>query len=122
MCRPSVSVVLVATWLFFSASSASADCMKDQNGEFFCGKGQCQRDRLGMVFCSAFLNGSAIRNHRGEVVCGRGHCVETSKREVVCSTEQEGGALLDRFGRPRCQGQCEPASADLCEARPAGTY
>ena len=115
-------MILVAAWLIGSAGFASADCMKDRNGKFLCGKGQCQRDRSGAVFCSAYLNGSAVRTHRGEIVCGRGNCVETSKRAVICSTEQEGGVLLDRFGRPHCQGQCEPASADLCEARPAGSY
>lgn len=115
------SIVSATIWLVFAAGTAGADCMKDQNGEFFCGKGQCQRDQSGMVLCSAFLNGGAVRNYRGQIVCGRGHCIETSKREVICSTEQEGGVLLDRFGRPRCQGQCEEASAELCEARPAAT-
>lgn len=111
-----------AIGLAFVGSTAVADCMKNRNGEFICGKGGCQRDRSGVVLCSAFLNGSAVRNSHGEIVCGKGRCIENSKREIICSTEQEGDVQLDRFGRAHCQGQCEPASVDYCESRLADSY
>ena len=100
---------------------ANADCMKNRDGDFICGKGQCQRDRYGKVLCSAFRNGSAVRTIDGRILCGKGDCVKTISGEVFCSTVLEGAAAKDTYGVPRCEGQCEPASADYCEARPAGT-
>ena len=100
---------------------ANADCMMNRKGEAFCGKGQCERDQNGTVFCSAFRNGSAVRTIHGKVLCAKGDCIKTLSGKVYCSTVPEGGAMKDIRGIPRCEGQCELALPEYCEARPAGT-
>ena len=114
-------VIIAVTGLTLAAGAANADCMKNLNGEVICGKGECRRDLRGMVFCSAFRRGSAVRASDGMILCGKGDCVRTSSAEVYCSTVEEGTAVKDRYGHPRCEGRCEPASVDYCEAIPAGT-
>jgi hypothetical protein len=113
--------MIVAAGLILVWGVAAADCMRDGRGEVICGKGQCQRDRHGAVMCSAFRNGSAVRTRDGRILCGRGECVKTMRGEVFCSTVPEGAAQKDLMGVPRCEGQCEPGSAEYCEAVIAGT-
>ena len=117
------SLLAIAAGAAFAAASgaARADCLKNIDSEWICGKGECQRDLYGQVLCSAFFKGSAVRTLHGNILCGRGRCVTTSSGEVFCSTAQEGTAVIDLHGVPRCQGGCEPASADYCEAQPAGS-
>ena len=113
--------IIVAAGLVLASGVANADCMKNRQGEVICGKGRCQRDGRGAVLCSAFPRGSAVRTSDGRTVCGKGRCVTTSKGTVFCSTEREGGALIDINGVARCQGDCERALVDYCEARLAGS-
>lgn len=113
--------MIVAAALTVASGLANADCMKNLTGELVCGKGECQRDLYGNVLCSAFFKGSAVRTSDGRILCGKGECVTTSRGEGFCSTVQEGAAVTDIHGVPRCEGRCEPASADCCEAVPAGT-
>jgi hypothetical protein len=112
--------IIGAAALTIAFGVATADCMQNRNGDLICGKGECQRDRKGMVVCSAFRNGSAIRTIDGRILCGKGACVKTFQGEVFCSTVEEGFADKDMHGVPRCEGQCEPAAVDYCEAKPAG--
>jgi hypothetical protein len=121
MGRLTRSLTIPCIAMLLAAGPGHADCMKDASGEVICGKGECQRDRYGRVYCAAFRDGSAVRTSRGQILCGKGECVTTSRGEVFCSTVWQGAAQLDRYGAPRCEGRCEPASADYCEARPAGT-
>jgi hypothetical protein len=113
--------IIGAVALTITFGVATADCMQNRKGDLICGKGQCQRDRKGMVLCSAFHNGSAVRTIDGRILCGKGACVKTLKGQVFCSSVEEGFADKDMHGVPRCEGQCEPAVVDYCEAKPAGT-
>lgn len=117
----SLLAIAVGAGLASAAATATADLMKNIDGEWVCGKGECRRDLYGQVLCSAFFKGSAVRTLDGRILCGRGRCVTTSRGEVFCSTMQEGSAVLDLHGVARCLGRCEPASAEYCEAEPAGT-
>ena len=112
--------VIAVSWLILASGAVNADCMKDRSGDVICGKGECLHDRYGVVYCSAFRKGSAIRTSFGNIVCGKGHCVKDRYGEVFCSTEPEGDAVKNRYGEPRCEGLCERASADYCEMTSAG--
>ncbi len=101
--------------------TALPDCMRNGDGDVICGKGQCQRDLHGVVMCSAHKYGSAVRTLDGDILCGKGGCVATLTGEYFCSDQMEGSALIDVDGVISCEGECEPASADMCEAVPAGT-
>jgi len=116
--RPTMIAVV---GLILASGMANADCMRNGKGEIVCGKGECQRDRRGVVLCSAFRKGSAVRTSDGKIVCGKGRCVKTLGGVVFCSTVAEGDAVKDINGVPRCEGQCERASVDYCEATPAGS-
>jgi hypothetical protein len=100
--------------------SASADCQKDLAGKVVCGAGPCSRDLKGRVYCARFRFGSVVRTTSGETVCGRGQCVTTLNGDVLCSNVDGGGAVKQVDGTPRCEGQCEPASVELCEQASAG--
>ena len=113
--------IIAAAGLVLTSGMAGADCMKNTDGQVICGKGQCARDGRGVILCSAFAKGSAVFTSDGRIVCGKGRCVKTSRGTVICSTEPEGAVLIDRYGVARCQGECERASADYCEARLAGS-
>ena len=97
------------------APAASADCAKDASGEVYCGAGRCLPDRDGTVWCSRHYEGDAVRTRDGVVVCGRGRCEKDSQGRIYCSSEKGGAVLKDGQGRVRCQGRCEPASAEQCE-------
>ena len=56
---------------FLMTASASADCTKDLRGEVYCGAGQCMADRDGIVWCSRYDDGDAVRTE-GQVLCGKG--------------------------------------------------
>jgi len=111
---------IALAWLIIAYGVVNADCMTNSKGDSICGKGRCLSDRYGAVYCSSFHKGSISSTSYGNIVCGRGLCVKTSNGDVFCSTEPEGAAGKDIYGEPRCQGQCELATADNCEAIPAG--
>lgn len=100
---------------------ASADCLKDRNGEVYCGAGRCLADSNGTVLCSRYYDGHAERTSDGQVLCGKGQCAKRSDGLVFCSTEIGGAVVLDSRGNARCYGQCEPASAEMCENTRAGS-
>lgn len=103
-----VTTLMVPTLMF-------AECLKDRSGEVYCGAGQCQIDRNGVVRCSRYYDGSAERTSDGHVLCGKGQCVTRSDGTVFCSSEIGGAVLLDSRGNARCYGQCEPATEEMCE-------
>ena len=115
--RPST---IIATLLIIASGAVNADCITNRKGDSICGKGRCLLDRYGAGYCSSFHKGGISRTSNGEIVCGRGLCIKTRYGEVFCSTEPEGSAGKDRYGVPRCQGQCELATIDYCESIPAG--
>ena len=95
-------------------ASASADCTKDLRGEVYCGAGQCMADRDGIVWCSRYDDGDAVRTE-GQVLCGKGQCEKDSNGQVFCSSEVGGAVIKDSRGNVRCYGQCEPATVEHCE-------
>ena len=101
--------------LSFLAPSANADCVKDRSGNVVCGAGQCAADIRGVVYC-AQAGGGAIWDRHGDVVCGAGSCAKDSYLEVWCSREPGGGAAVDSYGKVKCLGEWEPASAERCVA------
>ena len=121
MRQPVSIVTLVMAALIFVPCLANADCMRNSDGDVICGKGECRQDMYGVILCSAYRDGSAVKMSDGRILCGKGKCVKTMAGEVFCSSEPGGAALLDMHGVVHCDGQCEPASVNYCEARPADT-
>ncbi|NTS77465.1 hypothetical protein HR060_11390 [Catenovulum sp. SM1970] len=108
--------ILGIALLFFSFVSF-ADCMQDIDGQVRCGKGMCERDEYGHVFCAKTLEGGAMRNQDGQVVCGVGQCVQTLDGDVLCSAEKNGGAAADLEGEVKCSGGCIKATNAQCDNR-----
>ena len=98
------------------APPASADCATDSRGEVYCGAGRCLVDSGGQVWCSRHRDGGAQRTRDGRVLCGKGSCEKTSRGQVFCSSESGGTTLRGGRGDVRCQGRCEPGSAEHCES------
>lgn len=121
----SYSRYFAGTWLFVMMLVipvfTSADCLKDRYGEIYCGAGRCLVDSSGVVLCSRYYDGYAERTSDGQVLCGKGQCVKRRDGLVYCSTEIGGAVLLDSSGSARCYGQCEPATAEMCENTRAGS-
>lgn len=117
---PLANIGLLAMILLFPAI-ISAECLKDRYGEVYCGAGQCLIDDNAIVRCSRYYDGDAVRTSDGQVLCGKGQCAKRSDGIVFCSTEIGGAALIDSSGNARCYGQCEPATALMCENTRAGS-
>jgi hypothetical protein len=98
---------------FIFSNYAYADCFKNQSGNVVCGKGHCESDQLGKVYC-ADAGGDAVRNSKGKVVCGKGNCETDGLQKVWCSKEVGGGAAVNSNGKVVCLGGCEEASTDYC--------
>jgi hypothetical protein len=105
--------LLAMLWLL--APAASADCAKDSSGEVYCGGGRCLSDANGTIWCARNYEGDAQMTRDGKAVCGKGKCERNSRGEIFCSSEKGGAVLKDSKGRVRCYGQCERATAELCE-------
>jgi hypothetical protein len=58
--------------------NAAGDCIKNQDGNVVCGKGQCATDQYGKVFC-AKEGGGAMRDQYGDVKCGVGYCARMNR-------------------------------------------
>jgi hypothetical protein len=114
-------LIIATAGLILVPLLANADCMKNSEDDVICGKGECQRDMYGVILCAAYRDGTAVLTSDGRILCGKGECVKTLAGEIFCSTEREGTAMKDIHGVVHCDGQCELASVDYCEARPAGT-
>jgi hypothetical protein len=97
------------------AAQVNADCLTDQYGNVVCGKGQCERDQHGKVFCAG-LGGGAVKDRYGDVKCGVGYCAQDNSGQVWCSTEPGGGAAIDAYGKVKCQGGCEAGTSGRCES------
>jgi hypothetical protein len=105
----------VIAMLFLLAPGAYADCARDSYGEVYCGGGQCQYDRNGIVWCSRYFLGGVARTRDGRVVCGKGQCATDLNGRIYCSSATGGSVVRDSRGRVRCYGRCEPATAEQCE-------
>ena len=92
--------LLVGCFLALAAlsSASAADCIKNQNGDVVCGKGQCAIDQY------------------GNVKCGLGYCAIDDMGQVQCSTQPGGSAATDSYGKVKCLGSCQAASQQFCEA------
>ncbi len=115
--RPAAVVAVAAR----AAAPAGADCVKDIEGEVWCGAGRCARDQDGVHWCSRFDDGGADTNREGVVLCGRGECARTWRGNLYCSAVEGGAVLKDSRGQVRCEGRCEPARAEHCERTRADT-
>lgn len=93
---------------------AKADCLRNQYGNVVCGKGQCEADQFGKIYC-ADIGGGAIRDQFAKVQCGVGYCAKDITGQVWCSKEQGGAAALDSNGKVKCLGGCEAGTASLCK-------
>ncbi len=54
-------------------AQVNADCLQNQYGKVFCGRGKCQMDQYGKVFC-AQRDGDIMKDIYGNILCGIGHC------------------------------------------------
>ena len=108
------SIVTILFSVLVLSFSAHADCVKNQYGDVVCGKGQCDTDQYGKVFC-ADLGGGAIRDRHATVRCGVGYCEKDSFGKVWCSRELGGAAAVDSYGKVKCVGGCEKGSAKRCQ-------
>lgn len=121
----SSSIIVVSGWLlaivFLMPAISSADCAKDLSGEVYCGAGRCIVDSKGIVWCSRYYDGDAELTTDGRVLCGKGRCAKRSDGKAFCSSEVGGAVLIDSRGHVRCYGQCESATADMCEHTRAGS-
>ena len=99
---------------------AQADCMRDYKGRVVCDRGQCARNSHGLVYCSRYEDGTAVRTRYGEIVCAKGECVRNRQGEIVCSARLGGAAMKDRLGKVTCEGGCEKASLRMCGNNSAG--
>ncbi len=108
--------VLIISFIgaIIAAQTATADCMKNQFGNSVCGKGECETDAYGKVYC-ADAGGGAIKDQYGKVQCGVGACATDDLGQVWCSKEPGGGAAVDSYGKVKCLGGCEAASSALCK-------
>ena len=109
--------LLVGCFLALAAlsSASAADCIKNQNGDVVCGKGQCAIDQYGKVFC-AKEGGGALKDQYGNVKCGSGYCAMDDLGQIQCSATPGGSAAVDSYGKVKCVGRCQAASRQLCEA------
>lgn len=112
MKHPLSGLLLLASVI---SSGAFANCLKGADGQVICGKGQCEKDSYGKVFC-ADAGGGAMKDMYGKVVCGIGYCAKDYLNKVWCSTTPDGGAAADSRGEVKCLDGCEPASAEICRA------
>ena len=67
--------------LAISTEVTAGDCIKDQNGNVVCGKGQCATDQYSKVLC-AKDGGGAIKDRNGDVKCGVGFCATDDMGQV----------------------------------------
>jgi len=104
--------ILLLSGMFLTAVAA-ADCLKDQHGNVVCGKGQCDTDIYGKVFCAS-AGGGAMREEGGKVQCGVGYCAKDDLGKIWCSKEAGGSAAVDSYGKVKCLGGCDEGSANLC--------
>lgn len=112
------AMLLIGWLLFASAPVDAAECIKNQDGDVVCGKGQCAIDQYGKVFC-AKAGGGAIRDQYGNVQCGIGYCAKNDTGDIHCSRTPGGDAATDSYGNVKCAGGCQRGTQQRCEvARP----
>lgn len=91
-----------------------ADCVSDQYGNVFCGRGNCMADSYGKVHCGK-QGGGVMRDQYGNVLCGVGYCSADDTGRVLCSTKPGGNIAKDSYGKLTCEGGCRDGQAQLCE-------
>ena len=79
-----------------------------------CGKGQCETDQYGKIFCAG-AGGGAIKDKYANVQCGVGYCAKDYLEQVWCSKEPGGAAAVDSYGKVKCLGGCEAGAAKVCQ-------
>ncbi len=93
---------------------ANANCINDLYGNVVCGKGQCEADRFGKIYC-ADAGGGAMKDQFANVQCGVGYCAKDKFGHVWCSKEPGGGAATDSTGKVKCLGGCDEGSPSQCK-------
>ena len=109
------ALIACAFAVAIGAPALAGDCVRDSDGKVVCGRGTCQLDGYGNVYC-AMEGGGAMREQYGKVVCGIGYCAADSTGRVKCSTRPGGVALIDINGNVQCAGGCRDGSAQFCES------
>ena len=111
-----ISRVVVACALALGLISPvfAYDCVRDNYGNLFCGRGDCVMDSYGKLHC-AKKGGGVIRDQYGNVLCGVGYCAGDETGRLLCSTRPGGSVARDSYGKVVCEGGCRDAEAQLCE-------
>jgi hypothetical protein len=92
----------------------AGDCVRDNYGNVYCGRGDCSMDAYGKLRC-AKRGGGLIRDQYGNLLCGIGYCAADDTGRLLCSTRSGGNVGRDSYGKVTCEGGCQDAQAQLCE-------
>ena len=114
-----ISRVVVACALTLGVISPvfAGDCVRDNFGNVYCGRGNCSMDANGKLRCSK-TGGGLIRDQYGNLLCGVGYCAADDTGRMLCSTISGGNVARDSYGKVTCEGGCHDAQAQLCEDLP----
>jgi hypothetical protein len=114
-----ISRVVVACALALGVISPvfAGDCVRDNYGTLFCGRGNCLMDSNGKLHC-AKRGGGVIRDEYGNVRCGVGYCTADDTGRLLCSTTLGGNITRDSYGKVTCEEGCREAQAQLCQDLP----
>src|SRR4029453_18059149 len=91
-----ISRVAVACALALGVISPvfASECIRDNYGTVYCGRGHCLMDSNGKVHC-AQRGGGAIRDQYGNVLCGVGYCTADDEGRLLCSKTPGGSITRD---------------------------
>ena len=92
----------------------AGDCVRDNYGTVYCGRGDCAMDSGGRLRC-AKPGGRLIRDQYGDLLCGAGYCAAEDTGRLLCSPRPGGNVSRDSYGKVTCAGGCVDAQAQLCE-------
>ena len=92
----------------------AGDCVRDNYGTVYCGRGDCSMDSNGRLRC-AKRGGGMIRDQYGNLLCGIGYCAADDTGRLLCSTTPGGNVSRDSYGKVTCEGGCQDAQVQLCE-------
>jgi hypothetical protein len=95
-------------------NQVNADCIRNLYGKVLCGRGKCEIDQFGRVFC-AQKDGGIMKDIYGNILCGVGHCAKNYMGQVWCSVEQDGSVATDSYGKVKCLGGCETGKLEICD-------
>jgi hypothetical protein len=111
-----ISRVVVACALALGVISPvfASECVRDNYGTVYCGRGNCLMDSDGKLHC-AQRGGGAIRDQYGNVLCGVGYCSVDDTGRLLCSTTPGGNITRDSYGKVTCEEGCHEAQPQLCQ-------